>query len=380
MYKGYRFIEVDAHMLEPSDMWVKYLEPKFRDEMPVSSTGYYGDPPGFQTKVQIGEYFMPFGTKDLPPAGLPGLKESYGDYIAKGFTPDCYETVLARTGIDYMMMFPTVNLYVTTVLKLSPATAAAYRRAYNNWLYDFIVQIKGRRLLGAGAIDLRDPVEAAREARRCVKELGFKAIMINPEPVGEHRLYDPLYDPLWSELEDLDTALAVHVVSGTASETWTRHYFPAQRLTKGRSACSFTIGNMLASMALIAGGVLERHPKLRVVHLESGAGWTAFWLDRMDASVAGAFRGTLFEGVKKSPVEYFQRQCFISADPDDPGLKPAYETLGTDSLVTATDFGHPEGKGYIHALEDMLKQPIPDDVRHKMMWDNAARLYAIREN
>ena len=35
---------------------------------------------------------------------------------------------------------------------------------------------------------------------------------------------------------------------------------------------AFAMGNMIASAALIMGGVLERHPKLRVVHLESGAG------------------------------------------------------------------------------------------------------------
>ena len=33
---------------------------------------------------------------------------------------------------------------------------------------------------------------------------------------------------------------------------------------------------------MIWGGVVERHPKLRVAFLESGGGWVPPWLDRMD--------------------------------------------------------------------------------------------------
>ncbi len=33
--------------------------------------------------------------------------------------------------------------------------------------------------------------------------------------------------------------------------------------------------------------------------------------------------------------------------------------IGDDNIVTATDFGHMEGKGYIHALDDILKLELP---------------------
>ena len=36
-----RFIDADSHILEPNDIWEKYLEPKFRSEMPRIYTGYY---------------------------------------------------------------------------------------------------------------------------------------------------------------------------------------------------------------------------------------------------------------------------------------------------------------------------------------------------
>jgi predicted TIM-barrel fold metal-dependent hydrolase len=127
------------------------------------------------------------------------------------------------------------------------------------------------------------------------------------------------------------------------------------------------------------GGVLEQHPRLRVVHLESGAGWVPFWLDRLAASVQGGFRGLDIPGLTMHPVEYFQRQCFISADQDDPGIKHVIAALGDDNIVTATDFGHPEGRRYTVAAQEILELPdVSLESKKKMMWDNAVRLYPIR--
>jgi uncharacterized protein len=375
MYQGHRYIDADAHVLEPSDLWERYLEPRYRTPMPRSVVEYAGEPLAFRVQVVVGDQGMPYGPEGSN-TPLPGLEEVYAAYARAGFGPDCYRDAMQRTGIDCMVVYPTAGLYVNTVPVLAADTAAAYRRAYNDWLHDFTSQCAGR-VVGAGAVDLRDPGLAAREARRCVKQLGFRAIMINPEPVTEHRLSDPYYEPLWEEIEDLDVPLAIHVGAGNASEVWLQHYFP--RLQFASTTSTFTIGNMLTSMTLIVGGVLERHPRLRVVHLESGAGWVGFWLDRMESSVGGGFRGNAIDGLSMSPIEYFRRQCFISADPDDPGIRNVIEVIGDDNIVTATDFGHPEGRGYVHAIPDTLAQPISDLSKQKIMWDNSLRLYGLAD-
>ncbi len=148
--------------------------------------GYENDPPTWVLDIHVGKYKMPdFDT----PRGqqIPGLSEAYGEYARDGFTPTTYKQVLDRSGIDYMVVYPTVGLYVVNTPDVSTATAAAFRRAYNNWLYDFCSAGDGR-VLGVGSVDLRDPMQAAEEARRCVRELGFKAIHVNPEPVNEYPL------------------------------------------------------------------------------------------------------------------------------------------------------------------------------------------------
>ncbi|MBI3304320.1 MAG: amidohydrolase family protein, partial [Deltaproteobacteria bacterium] len=345
MYNGYKFIDSDAHVLEPADMFEKYLEPRFRSEMPRAWIDYQGEPLAFGFEVIIpsalgGEYVMPFGRDPLDAKAqarnggatfdpgtritLPGHDEAYAEFARAGFPPEMYKLAMERTGIDYMVVYPSTGLLTVTVPKLAADTAAAYRRAYNNWLHDFC-SAAGGRVFGAASVDLRDAEEAAREACRCVKEFGFKAVHINPVPVCEHRLYDEFYEPLWNALEDLDIPLAIHTGTGTAADEMLYYYLPGLRLAQ--TTVAFTIGNMLASTALIMGGVLERHPKLRVVHLESGAGWAAFWLDRLHASVQGGFRGLEIPGLRLHPIEYFQRQCYISADPDDPGIKQVIDVM-----------------------------------------------------
>ena len=123
-------------------------------------------------------------------------------------------------------------------------------------------------------------------------------------------MYDVLYDRLWAEIADLDVPVGIHVAAGNAADVMTYHYLPGLRVAQATMA--FTIGNQIASAAFIMGGVLERHPKLRLVHLESGAGWVAFWLDRLAAGVNGASRDIEIAGLKLAPIEYFQRQCYIT--------------------------------------------------------------------
>jgi uncharacterized protein len=399
MSKSWSFIDSDAHVIEPRDMFERYLEPKYRAQMPVAWADYQGEPLAFGFEIRVpkpsgGEYVMPFGNDPLTGRNridaharlaaldggariaLPGHDEAYAEFARQGFPPEMYALAMARAGIDYMVVYPTAGLLTTAVPDLPADTAAAYRRAYNNWLHDFCAAAGGR-VFGAAAVDLRDAEEAAREARRCVKEFDFKAVYINPVPVGEHRLYDDFYEPLWNTLEELDVPLAIHTGTGNAADQMLYHYLP--RLRTAQTTVAFTIGNMLACTALIMGGVLEQHPRLRVVHLESGAGWVPFWLDRLAASVQGGFRGLHIPGLTLHPVEYFQRQCFISADQDDPGIKHVIAALGDDNLVTATDFGHPEGRRYTVAAQEILELPdVSLESKKKMMWDNALRLYPIR--
>lgn len=369
------FIDTDAHAVEPNDLWERYLEPKYRDEAPVVRVGYAEEESGFGffNSVSAGSYDMPIGFHGVTEV-MPDLGEAYDDYAREGFGARCYIDAMERTGVDYMVLYPSAALYTNQAPTTKGDVAAAYSRAYNNWLHDFCSE-GDHRLLGAGSLDLRDPDLAAEEAVRCVADLGFKAVTINPAPVGPYRIFQPEMDHLWATVADLNVPVGVHVGALSPSDPMLYDYFPGLIWAQGISA--FTIGNMIACAQFIIGGVLDRHPTLRVVHLESGSGWVASWLYRLRVANQGGNKDLPIP-LPMDPIDYWRRQCFVSTEPDDPGIKQVIDAVGDENIVVATDFGHPEGRHYARAVQEIRALPdVSDDSKRKLMWDNALRLYPI---
>src|SRR5690242_10351515 len=63
---------------------------------------------------------------------------------------------------------------------------------------------------------------------------------------------------------------------------------------------------MAAILDIVAGGVLERHPTLRVAFLESGAGWLEYWLDRLDGHFESMHQHVPW--MKRKPTDLFRER------------------------------------------------------------------------
>ena len=68
---------------------------------------------------------------------------------------------------------------------------------------------------------------------------------------------------------------------------------------------------------LLAGGVCERFPELRLIFLEANGGWLVPWLERLDHHAHVPLFKPDVPLLKMDPSEYFRRQCWISFDPDE---------------------------------------------------------------
>ena len=230
------------------------------------------------------------------------------------------------------------------------------------------------RLLGVGALPMTDAGDALDEARRCVEQLGFRGVWRRPEHFGAlPRLQDAAYEPLWSYLEEADVAFAIHPgMSGLIpyDELAGRYddYFPALH------AAHFVTEHLLALTTFIAYGILERHPRLRVAFLESGAVWALSYVHRLDEheELFGFDRGSL----SLAPSEYFARQCFVSVEDDEPGLAAMLDRY-PDSVVFASDYPHADGTfpGSTRGLLDADRLD-PQAIR-RVLRDNARRLYGL---
>jgi uncharacterized protein len=180
-------------------------------------------------------------------------------------------------GVDIAFLYPSIGLWILAIDTMTPQLAGAFTCAYNNWLRDFS-NYEPQILRGVGAINLHAPEEMVTELRRIV-EFGWKAIVLRPNPVKGRLLSDPRYENFWGECERLGIAISIHEGTHCRLPSTGANRFNTRFALH---ACSHPMEQMMAMLALIEGGVLERHPKLRVGFFEAGCGWLPYWLWRMD--------------------------------------------------------------------------------------------------
>jgi predicted TIM-barrel fold metal-dependent hydrolase len=132
-----------------------------------------------------------------------------------------------------------------------------------------------------------------------------------------------------------------------------------------------------AFTSLFQYGVFEKFPELKVIVLECGASWIGYWLDRLDAIYASPQGMRVRELLPEPPSFYFDRQCWISADPDEKTLPGVMEVVGERKFFWASDFPHPDhAPDYIPQLRALLGK-LDGTARRALLGENVARVYGL---
>jgi predicted TIM-barrel fold metal-dependent hydrolase len=368
MKNGFRILDSDMHIVEPPDLWEKYIDDRYRERAPRVVGGYL---------------FGPYGLMDghmLPTVDsharerMKGMNRFVGPHLTmhmgRGFDAVAQLDAMDQEGVDVAVLYPTFGLYVMAQDGLDAGFATAVCRAYNNWLYDFC-QVNPDRLKGAAMIPPGSIVDAVKETRRAVRDLGFVGAFLHPTTVDGRQWHDRYYDPLWAELQELDVPVGFHEGTGSIGPQ------PGDQFGKNRlmrHACSHPIAMMYTSLSLIVGGVLEVFPRLRVGLLECNVGWVPFWLDRIDRDYERLAEWDA-PTLTMKPSEYFRRQCFVGAE-EERGLRQVVEQIGDETIVWSTDYPHWDSD-YPRAVEEFLELNVTDATKRKILWDNCARLYRL---
>jgi len=368
--RGFRVIDSDMHVMEPPDLWQRYVDPRFRERAPRGSAtgpldlGLYG-PDG-----------EPWG-RFAATAGRRGeaqrpIEQRYRSQHERGWTAQVQLEAMDTEGIDVAVLYPSRGLFALSRPDLDPELAAALARAYNDWLHEFC-QRDPARLLGAAMLSPFRVEDAIAEARRCVAELGFRAVFLRPNVVGGRNWHDAAFDPLWSALEELGVPLGFHEGSGTRLRQVGDQFGDASWL---RHAVCHPLEMMLAATSFCGGGTLARHPKLRVAFLEGNCGWVPFLLWRLDEHWEH-FRALYGDPQPEPPSRYFERQCFVSVEADELPVRHVIADIGDRQLVFSTDYPHFDSK-FPRAIDAFLEMPLSDDARRRILWDNCAGFYGLK--
>jgi predicted TIM-barrel fold metal-dependent hydrolase len=367
----FRIIDADGHVMEPAAMWARYIDPAFRDRAPRIIQDRHG-----RRRIATGDVLSPryeCVSTHMQEAFALRVAEGLSAYRDAEYSAASQLEAMDAGGIEIAFLYPTQGLYTASVDTLDPALGMAICRAYNDWLVEFCAADPVRLRPVGMLVALHDPALAIAEAERLAAR-GVSAVFIRPNPIRGRNLDDPAYEPLWAACARLGLGVGIHEGVGAHLPTAGADRFTTFFATH---VASHPMEQMLAMLALIGGGVLERHPRLRVAFLESGCGWLPYWLWRLDEhwektqGIAGEPQ------LPTKPSEYFRRQCWISCESDEPYVGAVLDFIGEDRILFASDYPHPDHK-WPETAEAMLAMPIPDGAKRKILWDNPARFYGVR--
>jgi predicted TIM-barrel fold metal-dependent hydrolase len=351
----YLAIDADGHVHEEDVMFTEYLEPAFRD-----STRGWALNEDKNRRFFVGEGQHPPFPKEIS--------------VRKPMPPESRIKVLDKERIRLAVLFPSATL----VAGYQEADFAhAMMRAYNSWMADWCGAFPDR-LKFAAPIALYDIDEAIREAQRAVGDLGAVAVCVRPNPAAGKRLDHPDREPFYAAVEELGVPLVIHESTGDPSTAGGDRYggMSVPESYTFHHVISHPFEQMMAMMAMICGGVCERHPSMKVGFFEAGCSWAPYWISRLDDHFDHPKLGGYMEGLSMRPSEYFHRQCAVTCDPGDPTIPLAVDGLGAEKILFATDYPHfDSGAG---AVNDFLSAATVGEKRQRqILWDNTLEFYGF---
>ena len=363
-------IDADGHITEPELVWTEYTSTAMRDRVlqVITENGRSSIKLEGRSRGTDG----PGPAEACIPGGMePGANVTWADILPGGHDPHARLKVLDEEGIDKALFFPSIHLLWGDIKDVEVSVETC--RAYNNWMSDFC-KVNSNQLFGMGIIPMQDPQAAAAETAR-IAQLGLRGVVIRPERFNDLALYDERCDRIWEIAQSNGSAIGIHGsfgsrMKGFSSERYDNNIFYDHMI-------AHPFGQMAVMMDVIAGGVLDRFPNLRVGFFESGLGWIPYWIDRLDEHFEVMGHHTPW--LKRKPSEVFASQCFVSMEADEEkGLRWMTEKGLLDTVLWGSDYPHFDST-YPGAYTEAQKtfDAVGDEVANKVVLANAERFLGL---
>lgn len=264
-------------------------------------------------------------------------------------------------GVQVQLLSSWIELAAYT-LPVSQGVRLA--RMFNESLAQLISE-RPDRFRGLCTVALQAPQQAAAELRHAVDVLGMVGAEIGTTVAGRE-LDDHDLDPFWAAANELRCLLLVHPFDALA----------------GRGVERYFLNNLVANPAestiavahLIFGGVLERHPDLRIV-IVHGGGFAPYQVGRLERGYV-AKSGLTATHLNESPRTALRRLYYDTVLHDPVSLAALIAFAGPEQVLLGSDYpfemGDPDPVGTVAAVPDLSESD-----RQLILTGNVERLLGV---
>ncbi len=388
----YRAISADGHINEPPNLWVENLPPSMRSRGPriietPRTKGHAWIMEGQSRPAPMGFSSMySRGAKRFDRASLidsfKQIKDRgvrYEDLFPGSYDPAERVKEITEDETDAEVLFNGVGtVWIGLKLCEDKDLALECYKVYNDWIASFQNYAPERFVCNA-TLPTTGLKDCIAELRRCV-DLGLRTFQLESYPSGSFDKPTPEDDQFWALAAELDMPVNIH----------TQFFFPAgdlgSKITPGMAGTAErarklgidrqagTFQSIMANM--MATGVFDRFPTLKLVGSEVHTGWIPYYLEKFDESVrrnSGSWTAQLL------PSEYFRRNVWVVYIVDEMGAENRYD-IGVDRIMWGPDFPHSSSNfplDYSLGLEVLQRSGATESEIERIMWKTCADLYKI---
>jgi predicted TIM-barrel fold metal-dependent hydrolase len=377
---GIKIIDVDTHISESPTLWTDRAPARLKDRMPR----IVGE--GADRKWVIDEdkfVAIPWAVTAIRHGGEK--TRSTADAITIQFPdadPACYDPAtrvrtMDEQGIHAQIAYPNIlGFSGQSAQKTDPELRLAAVQIFNDAMGD-VQKDSGNRIFPMAMMPWWDLDESIKELERALK-WGTRGINWNPDTHvhGLPSMADAYWNPLWEACVANKVPINFHVGASDESMSWAvdsplPEFSWDQRGAMG--SVMLFIGNLRVMGNILASRFLEKWPELKIVSVESGAGWIPYLLEALEYMSVEA--GLEYE---TPPSEVFRRQIYSCTFFERANFVKTVRQVGADNIMFETDFPHPaclfpDGLDY---MTDAIAEMTYEE-RAKVFSLNAAKLYNI---
>jgi predicted TIM-barrel fold metal-dependent hydrolase len=246
-------------------------------------------------------------------------------------------------------------------------------RVYNDWLMEFC-SVAPDRLIGIPQIALYNIDHAVAELERCKKGgMVGSSIWLTPDPVlpfsSSH------YEPFWAASQDLEMPVTVHLGTGFGYNLNREYRGGVQRYRENVNHKILQFEDALFDFIFF--GVLDRHPRLKLVLAEPEIGWAPFVLQMWDYHFERFHKSDPLP-INNPPSFYFNRQVSVTFINDNAGTRNL-TWWGVDNCMWSSDYPHPPSP-WPHSRDLVEKQlgNLPEEDQKKILSENVIKVYGLK--